>query len=345
MGEALAFTSGPNDLSLTQKQFNRMIKGAVNALSTVLTLHPGDNVLIITDEDKKKIGEAFRDGAKELGGRPNMYQLEKELRPLKAIPQGLIFSDYSVVLNIFSAFAEETPFRVQLTAQEIKSGAKVGHAPGITESMMIDGAMNADFKDISRKAFALMEAFEGASKVHVTTPTGTDMKLDILDRDFETDVIIEQGTIGNLPAGEIWCAPVEDTANGIIVVDGSIGDIGPPPKPLKIEIRDGRIVALQSEDQALVDRVHELTTVDDEASIVGELGIGLNPNAKLTGVMLEDEKAGGTAHIAFGNNIEMPGGRNNSITHRDFLFYSPTFKVTFSDGSVRNLIVDGKPQV
>jgi leucyl aminopeptidase (aminopeptidase T) len=319
-----------------------MIRGAVNALSAVLTLNPGENVLIITDEDKKAIGEAFSHGAKELGGKPEMYQLEEKLRPLKNIPQGLIFSDYSVVLNIFSAFAEETPFRVQLTTQEMKSGAKVGHAPGITESMMIDGAMNANFKEIAKKAFALMDAFANAAKVNITTPTGTDITMDILAREFETDVIIAEGSIGNLPAGEIWCAPVENSGNGIIVVDGSIGDIGPPPKPLKIEVRDGKIVAMECDDQTLIDRVRELTAVDEEASIIGELGIGLNPNAKLTGVMLEDEKAGGTAHIAFGNNIEMPGGQNNSMTHRDFLFYKPTFKVTFTDGSERIIIKDGE---
>jgi len=62
----------------------------------------------------------------------------------------------------------------------------------------------------------------------------------------------------------------------------------------------------------------------------------------LTGIMLEDEKALRTAHIAFGNNEDMPGGRNCSCTHRDFLVKEPTFDVTFHDGSRRVLIEAGE---
>ena len=79
------------------------------------------------------------------------------------------------------------------------------------------------------------------------------------------------------------------------------------------------------------------------ASIIGELGIGLNPMAKLTGNLLEEEKAGETAHVAFGNNFEMPGGQNTSATHRDFLFKKPNMVVTYKDGSTRTVLKDGMP--
>ena len=78
------------------------------------------------------------------------------------------------------------------------------------------------------------------------------------------------------------------------------------------------------------------------ASVVGELGIGLNPRARLTGNLLEDEKAGKTAHIAFGHNTDMPNGVNDSKTHRDFLFYNPTFEVEYLDGSKKTIIKDGE---
>jgi len=57
------------------------------------------------------------------------------------------------------------------------------------------------------------------------------------------------------------------------------------------------------------------------------------------GNLLEDEKAGKTAHIAFGNNENMPGGKNNSETHRDFLFHTPALTVTYFDGSQREISV------
>ena len=58
--------------------------------------------------------------------------------------------------------------------------------------------------------------------------------------------------------------------------------------------------------------------------------------------MLEDEKAGETAHIAFGNNMDMDGGQNDSKTHRDYLFYKPTIIATYFDGSTREILKDGK---
>jgi aminopeptidase len=75
------------------------------------------------------------------------------------------------------------------------------------------------------------------------------------------------------------------------------------------------------------------------------LGIGLNPGARLSGQLLEDEKAIRTAHIAFGNNDDMPGGRNRSCTHRDFLFHRPTMVVTVADGSLQTLLRDGEIQL
>jgi leucyl aminopeptidase (aminopeptidase T) len=201
--------------------------------------------------------------------------------------------------------------------------------------------MSADYLEIAKKVTYLMDLFKNAKRVKITAPGGTDIELEIEDRDFETDVEIKQGTMGNLPAGEIWCAPIEDKAKGIIVCDGSIGDIGNVLKPLKIEIREGKIVALESDDHELVNEVKELTSVDEMASVIGELGIGLNPKARLTGNLLEDEKAGKTAHIAFGNNENMPNGKNNSKTHRDFLFFNPTFKVEYKDGSTKLVINNG----
>jgi len=84
-----------------------------------------------------------------------------------------------------------------------------------------------------------------------------------------------------------------------------------------------------------------LINLDNQARIIGELGIGLNPGAKLRGILLEDEKAIQTAHIAFGNNKDMVGGQNESITHRDFLFYKPTIEVTYKDGSKKIVMKNG----
>lgn len=313
-------------------------------LRTVLDLKEGENMLIVLDDSKQTIGMAFEKGGQDLGANTDLYSLSKHVRPIMDIPDDLreMFKGYKVIINTFDTDAKETPFRVKLLYEEILYSARVGHAPGITMSMMKNGPMNVDYTKVVKDAERLMAIFENVVWVHITAPGGTDIVLNIEDRGFQTDVKIENGEFGNLPAGEIWCAPVEDGANGVIVVDGSIGDIGNVSKPLKIFVKDGHLELLESEDNELVREVEELTSVDKMARVIGELGIGLNPGAKLVGNMLEDEKAGGTSHIAFGNSMDMIGGRNNSKTHRDFLFLKPTFNVTLKDGTEKVIMKDGK---
>ncbi|MDI6855419.1 MAG: aminopeptidase [Candidatus Thermoplasmatota archaeon] len=319
-----------------------MLQGALNVLKVVLSLSENEKVLVITDEKKKEIGQTFCEASEKLGASAKIYIIPEKLRPLKELPKELsaLIPNNDVIVNAFEGFAEETPFRIKLIKAEIATTARVGHAPGITKEMML-GAMGADYQKIAENVDAVIKKFKNAEEVHITAPSGTDIVLNIAGRAFESDVKIKPSTFGNLPAGEIWCAPVEDKANGILVCDGSIGDLGRVKNKLRIEVRGGKIAALESEDRALVDRVRELTSIDDEASVIGELGIGLNPKAKLSGILLEDEKAGGTAHIAFGNNENMPGGRNKSKTHRDFLFYKPTFEVRDKSGEKKIIIKDG----
>ncbi|MEM2869645.1 MAG: aminopeptidase [Thermoplasmata archaeon] len=327
----------------------KMVLGARNALEAVLEVGKGSTVLVVTDRPKLSIGRAFEEGARGLGAEVQRYLLP-EKRPMVELPAelGELVDSYKgraerhVFINAFSGIAEETPVRIALIKREIATGARVGHAPGITEEMMTEGPMSVDYRAIANQAFALIERFRGAEEVRITAPSGTDIALRIEGRPFETDLLIKNGAMGNLPAGEIWCAPIEESGEGVVVCDGSIGDLGPVPKPLRISVRRGRIEEVEGGSGKLLDRLRELLNVDVMAGVVGELGIGLNPGARITGNLLEDEKAGGTAHIAFGNNTEMPGGRNNSKTHRDFLFHRPTIEVVFGGGTRRTLLNDGR---
>ncbi len=320
-----------------------MIDVARQAMIQVMDLERRDRVLVVTDRTKERIGRAFAEGAEANGCPVTFHMLPEDQRPLTELSADLrmLIADHDVVINMFEARSPETPFRVQwlLAIAETKR-IRCGHGPGITEEMMA-GPMRVDFAALRRASEELIAAFDDVRSVRITAPGGTDLVLDIGGRDFRHDSHITTDTAGNLPCGEIYCAPVEDGADGLLVIDGSIGDTGTVAAPLHIRIEAGRIVDVTCDDPDLLARIRELTTVDEEASVIGELGIGLNPGARLVGNMLEDEKAGRTAHIAFGNNLEMPGGRNGSRTHRDFLFHRPTVEAAFSDGSRRTLLLDG----
>lgn len=321
-----------------------MVKGAKNALKTVLCLNAKEKVLVVADDEKREIADAFRRAAEDLGAVTSAFYLDEASRPITEIPAELQneLAGNDVIINSFRGIAEETPFRIKLIKTEAATKARIGHAPGITKEMMIDGPMSADYEAVAKAVDHLMALFKNAKSVHITAPGGTDLVLDIEGRDFETDVLIKAGTFGNLPAGEIWCGPVETGANGVIVCDGSIGDAGQVPAPVRMMVQDGKLVSMECSDAAYRDRLWGLTHVDSMSDVIGELGIGLNPMAKLTGNLLEDEKAGRTAHVAFGNNEDMPGGKNNSSTHRDFLFYKPTMMVAYKDGSATEIMRDGE---
>jgi aminopeptidase len=321
-----------------------MVEGATNVLRSVLSLRQGERMLIVLDDSKKDIGMAFARGGLALGAYSDVYSLSKHRRPIKDVPEDLrsMFKGHGVIINTFATDPDETPFRVKLIYEEIEYDARVGHAPGITKEMMRNGPMKVDYAAIVKDAEYLMSLFENIKSVHITAPGGTDITLDLEDRSFQTDVSINKGEFGNLPAGEVWCAPVEDGANGVLVIDGSIGDLGRLSEDIALKVRDGRLEAISCENEDLAKRLGELCSVDEMASVIGELGIGLNPGARLVGNLLEDEKAGGTAHVAFGNNMDMHGGQNKSITHRDFLFLKPTFTATYKDGTDKIIIENGK---
>lgn len=325
--------------------FKKMIKSAQKAMVHVLNLVKEDMVLVVTDEHTKSEGEAFYTAAIEFESTAYLYFLPKEIRPILEIPSELVslVKGKTLVINAFQGFAEETPFRVKWIDEILANKPiRVGHCPGITKSMMIEGPMNVDYSKLVNLSDKVISSFNDATKVHITAQGGTDIVVYIENRGFSTDTQLkDESHIANLPCGEVWCGPIENKGDGLIVCDGSIGDIGNVSKPLKMFVEKGKIIRIESEDQNLVDKIEKLINIDEEARIIGELGIGLNPGAKLTGNLLEDEKALQTAHIAFGNNEDMEGGQNKSKTHRDFLFYKPTMNVTFKDGSSKILLKEG----
>jgi aminopeptidase len=329
------------------KPIDIMVNAAEKALKEVMQVKEGERLLVITDQEKKTIGQAFCEAAKRLKTDVRMYFLPEEKRPLSEIPEDLLttLEGNDVVINSFKGNPAETPFRVKLINKTMTIASRLGHAPGITEQMMTKGPMNVDYARMVDRANRLMEAFNHATQVHITSPGGTDLVLGIEGRGFNTDVLIRHGKWGNLPAGEIWCGPEEDKANGVLVCDGSVGDLGEVPSPVIIRVQNGKIQGVECADLAFASKCVELLKVDEQAYVIGEFGIGVNPGAKITGNLLEDEKAFHTCHVAFGNNAHMPGGKNTSKTHRDFLVRNPDIIVQYNDGSERMLLKDGAIQV
>ena len=325
--------------------YNKMISAASGALEFIFNPASEDKILILTDSYSVLIAEAFKQASLKIGCTVESYEINNLDRPLKEIPEELekMLAEKTIVLNIIKAYPEEIAFRIKwLFKVEENKLIKIGHMPGITEEMMLR-SVNVDFFKMKSTADKLISELKDAERLHITTEEGTDLLLGVKDRIFSGDIGVSGGEMCNLPCGEIYCAPIETGADGVVVFNASIGDIGMLEHSLKVFVSNGRIVKLESDNEDLVKRITKLTSVDDDAWVIGELGIGVNPGAQITGNMLEDEKAIGTAHIAFGNNADFPGGgKNNSQIHRDYLFYRPNIKAIFPNGTEKLIMSYGE---
>jgi leucyl aminopeptidase (aminopeptidase T) len=323
-----------------------MSAAARSAMIHVLDLVPEDRVLVVTDHTTDTCGQAFAAGARDYGCSVETFHLPEEGRPLQKMPDEMpgLLEDTTVVINAISGDAREIPFRLQwIHAIETNGNIRMGHSPGINEDMMVSGPMNVDYGKMHEVAEGLIAGFADASAVHITTPAGTDLRLDLTNRDFIHDLKATVEAGANLPCGEIYSAPVETGAEGILVVDGCFGSYGTVPSPVAITVKDGRAVEVACDNEEVVGIINGLLDTDSGARTIAELGIGLNPGARLTDRMLEAEKAFQTAHIAFGSNEGFPGGVNHSTTHIDYLILRPTMEVFSLGGESRLVMKDGDP--
>ena len=186
------------------------------------------------------------------------------------------------------------------------------------------------------------------------------------------------GTGGNIPAGEVFISPVVggsqlksadgsileqqcDGCEGVIVYDGSMtfsdGD-SIIEAPITCKVEKGYVTDITGGAEArrllktimeaelrpfVLEKEGKLTQgqaaiYKKNAHNIGELGIGLNPAATITGNMLEDEKAFHTCHFAIGENYDNDAP---SLIHLDGVVREPTIVLTYGDGTTRTILQDG----
>lgn len=149
---------------------------------------------------------------------------------------------------------------------------------------------------------------------------GLSLSFSIEGRDgvLSTGLYLNPGESGNLPSGEAYIAPMEGTAAGQIKVDGSIAGIGALNSPMVLTVEQGRLISAEGESG---DRLLDMLGAGD-GRLLGEFGIGTNNKARITGVVLEDEKVYGTIHVAFGSNNTF-GGVVAAGVHIDAVVMKP----------------------
>jgi leucyl aminopeptidase (aminopeptidase T) len=329
-------------------------EAAKNALENVLDAVAGESLVIICDEEKSEIGHAFAEGALALGLWTRLMILEAGKETRKEIPpqlrEVLTQQKPNIFINLMHGQRDETPFRIEITKLETRDRrSRLGHCPGVTLDMLTDGALSLTSEGHQQmQSFAqrLLRTLEGVFKIELHTPSGTRLSLSTEKRQFYTDTKLDWKTMKwmNLPTGEVLAAPVEDSLSGRLICDMAIGGIGPLKTPVDITVKSGQVVRTTSKNKAVLKAVKESLTTDEWSNIVGEFAFGINPKARFVQEFLEAEKIIGTVHIAFGDNLDYPGGRNPSKNHMDFLMNHPTVKITKENGESATILQDGSFQ-
>lgn len=316
-------------------KLSKLDSASVIAIQECMGTKKHEKILVITDEIKREIGYSLYSNAVRLGYKALFVEMKSGKINGEEPPDEVarLMRKYDVVFIPTAKSLTHTGARRNAS----KEGVRVATFPGITRDVMIRG-LNADYKKISRLSVKLKKILEKGKEIRVTAPAGTNISFRISGRTAiaSKGLFHKKGESGNLPTGETFLAPLEGTSNGVFVVDGSMAGLGIMKNSnIRVEVKDGFATRITGGAAALKLR-QMLDSVGMDARNIAEFGIGTNDKAKLSGILLEDEKVLGTVHIALGNNVSM-GGKVNVPIHLDGVIKEPT---VYLDG--KQIMSNGK---
>lgn len=194
-------------------------------------------------------------------------------------------------------------------------------------------AVDVDYEALQQEAAALAAALEAARDIRLVSDNGTDLTLCLGDR----PVLVDDGVMSeadmaqgdtaiNLPAGEVFVAPVEASIHGRLVVDFAFRN-GRAMRGVELTVEKGRVHVVEGPQPGGCAFREALALGLGDADVIGELGIGLNPGVdRFCGYGPTDEKRRGTVHLGLGENRYF-GGANAADVHWDVFVERPTLLV------------------
>src|SRR5215213_2793138 len=185
--------------------------------------------------------------------------------------------------------------------------------------MSLDAAMDfffaatlRDWEEESRRYRRIRDLFQTAVRVRIVG-RDTNLTFSTAGRTY----VVGDGHI-NIPDGEIYTAPVDDSAEGVITFEYPGVYAGRSIGGIRLEFRAGKAVNATADTGE--EFLHQILAIDDGARRIGEFGVGINDRIdRFVGDILFDEKIGGTIHIALGRAYVECGGVNQSSLHWDLV--------------------------
>ena len=305
-----------------------MMKGAQKLIEKCANVQAGERVLIVTDFELQDLAEVLATAA---------YVRTSEVVVMTMPPRAVDSQEPPLCVAaamkntdvIFTPVARSIT-HTQATREALAAGARGLMMTAFTPSMLLGGGMDADFARIRPICEWMAEKWTKGRFVKITTPKGTSLTASIEGRkgNSHPGIAHGRGDFTAVPNIEANTSPVEGTAEGVIVADGSIPffNIGMLREPVRYTVEKGKIVKIEGGPQA--DRVAEMMASchDENVYNIAQLSIGMNPHCRLQGVMLEDEGTYRTCHVGIGTSTLL-GGEVKTALHYDVLMLHPTIEI------------------
>ncbi len=312
--------SDSDELSISDP--SAVATAAETAIEQCLAVENGETCVVVTDDKRAPIGEAIYRAALEATDDATIVRYPPGPQHGAEPP-----APVAAALGEADAFLAPTTKSITHTrarSEATEAGARGATLPGITEEVFTVG-LDADYEAIEAECAAMLQQVEGADEIRVTSPQGTDITFELGDRPWndDTGIVRDPGSFSNLPAGEVFISP--ESADGTYVVDGTIRPHGrlDDGQQVTVEVESGFVTEI-SDDAIRSDIETAAESVGRDAYNLAELGIGTNIGVtELVGSVLLDEKAGGTVHIAIGDDAGI-GGDTDAPIHLDGILREPT---------------------
>ena len=331
-------------------------------VTNVASLRKRPDVLVICGPHNKMLAEYIMLESQRIGAHPYLWTFDEDfyLKSLETDPEilttrmlghtcGLVekahvviwlsqFADigrfparvrktiYSFWDRINEAVEHKPRLYVNLPSPKLIRAMRINHLEFL--STFING-VKVDYHRLRETGAALASRLDGKEYVRILHENGTDLRMRIQGRRvaFEAGTLEDCYSAGrecsvDVPAGEVYVAPVEDSANGVVVVDEHKDY---RLSRLELHFQNGRLVEFNAQSGSEIFR-KMLAEAEGEKDRIGEFGIGTNYGIKPVGWSIYDEKALGTAHVAIGRNVHL-GGVNEASIHMDFVLNKPSIEV------------------
>ncbi|MBI2831926.1 MAG: aminopeptidase [Chloroflexi bacterium] len=305
-----------------------LMNGIRSILEACESVKPGEKALVIAADDGKSmwIGYILMNTIKAIGAEavltviPPQWNYEEE----PPAPVAAAMKSVDIFFHVTDkATVVHTMARKEATALGIRY---CGICQIPVEDLKVSYTA-ADMRLIRQRTENMAQKLNKAKIARVISPSGTDITMSLAGR--EAIALNPMSRIAaSLPYyAEAAIAPMEGTAEGIVVADLAVSSWNNPLRePLRLTVKEGRVIDISGGKQE-ADALRKIAATDENANNIAELGIG---TSHIVPPMIQgtrrDYARVGTAHIAIGRNNDI-GGERWSRIHIDHLFSQATVEL------------------